>query len=180
MYERMVKLILSLQERRPAPGLSPQLDSLFQRLQDKRLGHRAHEVEDLIWALWMEHPAQPARSRLNEALAAMAQKNLAEAELLLNELVAAHPDFAEAWNKRATLLYLQRRDAESVADIARVLELEPRHFGALAGFGQICERRGDLAGALTAYEAALQFNPHLPSIRTQVAALQKRFRNTLH
>ncbi|MFC3229782.1 tetratricopeptide repeat protein [Marinibaculum pumilum] len=176
----MVRLILSLPERRPAPGLSPQLDSLFSRLVDDRLGHRAHEVEDLIWALWMEHPAAPARARLGEAVTAIASKKLGEAELLLNELVSAHPDFAEAWNKRATLYFLQNRDAESIEDIARVLELEPRHFGALAGYGQICERRGDYAGALTAYEAALRINPHLPGVRAQAEGLQKRFRRTLH
>ena len=72
-----------------------------------------------------------------------------------------HPDYAEAWNKRATLYYLQRRDAESVASIRRALELEPRHFGAICGFGQILIDQGDRTGAAFAFDAALRLNPHL-------------------
>src|SRR5258708_14106755 len=75
---------------------------------------------------------------LERATRALAALDFPAAEGILARLVAAHPDFAEAWNKRATLYYMQSRDEESVASINRTLELEPRHYGAISGFPKIC------------------------------------------
>ena len=61
---------------------------------------------------------------------------------LLDKLIVLQPDWAEAWNKRATVRYLMDDEQGSMADIARVLVLEPRHFGALSGMGMILERGG--------------------------------------
>lgn len=180
MYAKTVKLVLALPEMRPRGAASPQLDSLFRRLADERLGHCAREVEGLIWTLWLDHPDRAARFRLQAGISALAHRRDLEAQDLLDGLVHSHPGYAEAWNRRATLHFLLRRDAQSADDIARVLELEPRHFGALCGFGQICERCGDLAGALTAYEATLRINPHLPAIRERAERFRQRFSGTLH
>jgi Flp pilus assembly protein TadD len=82
-----------------------------------------------------------------------------------------HPTWPEAWNKRATLAFIEKRDAECLADIARVLELEPRHFGAVSGFGQICLRRGHLNEARAAFQVALAINPHLQGLREIITDL---------
>src|SRR3546814_6427569 len=102
------------------------------------------------------HDDPHLENRMQQAIGAIAQRRFADAETQLNDLVAAAPDWAETWNKRATLYYLTHRDAESVADIRRTLELEPRHFGAICGFGQICLRHGEMAAAAEAFAAALE------------------------
>lgn len=81
------------------------------------------------------------------------------------------PDFAEGWNARATAYFMANRLGQSMADVERVLALNPRHFGALAGMGAILEQVGRLEQARTAYEAALALHPHRPSLRDALARL---------
>lgn len=73
----------------------------------------------------------------------------------IQRFVENAPDYAEGWNRRATLLYQMGTFDESVADIDKVLALEPRHFGALLGLGTILQLTGDVEGALQAYRKAL-------------------------
>jgi tetratricopeptide (TPR) repeat protein len=171
VFDDTLKLILSLGERSPHVRTSHRLNELFHRLAAADGQVEASQVEDLIWSVWMAHDDPDAEDALSRATHAIAARELDEAEAILDALVALHPDYAEAWNKRATLYFLQRRDQESVADIRRTLELEPRHFGAICGFGQICLRHQDRAGALFAFDAALRVNPHLGSIRAAVKDL---------
>lgn len=171
MFDDTLKLILSLTERAPAPHMPQRLTELFHSLAAAEGQVAASQIEDLIWGVWMSHDDPDAEDALNRATQAIAARELDEAEAILDTLVELHPGYAEAWNKRATLYFLQRRDRESVADIRRTLELEPRHFGAICGFGQICLRHGDRSGALFAFDAALRVNPHLGSIRTAVGEL---------
>ena len=74
----------------------------------------------------------------------------------------------------AAVRFMRGNDTGSRSDIARVIALEPRHFGALSGLGMINMRRGDLAGALQAFEAALRVNPHMPQEEDMVASLRQR------
>jgi tetratricopeptide (TPR) repeat protein len=171
VFDETLKLVLELADRWPAASVPRRLDQLFRRLAAAPGARDASEIEGLIWGAWMSHDDANAEEALERAARAIAAREFDEAEAILDELVVAHPDYAEAWNKRATLYFLQRRDAESVADIRRTLELEPRHFGAICGFGQICLRRGERAGALFAFHAALRVNPHLASIRAAVEEL---------
>ena len=92
----------------------------------------------------------------------------------LTVTVVHESDWAEAWNKRATLLYLQGRDDESVAAIGRVLEIEPRHFGALSGMGLILQEIGDDKHALEVYRRALDVYPRLQRIPDVVKTLQEK------
>jgi tetratricopeptide (TPR) repeat protein len=169
MYARTLKLVAALPKRRPTAVLPFRLEQLFQRL---GAAHGdAETLEDQIWHLWMQYPHRRAARILDQVCNDIAGHRYDIAETRLARLLRACPDYAEAWNKRATLDVLQRRDEESVADIRRTLELEPRHFGAICGFGQICLRRHDRAGALFAFDAALRVNPHLGSIRAAVKEL---------
>ncbi|HSD43863.1 MAG TPA: hypothetical protein VLD36_18590 [Burkholderiales bacterium] len=171
MFDDTLKLILSLGERPPRVRGPQRLTELFHRLAAAAGPVEASQVEDLIWNVWMAHDDPDAEDALSRATQAIAARELDEAEAILDALVELHPDYAEAWNKRATLYFLLRRDRESVADIRRTLELEPRHFGAICGFGQICLRHNDRAAALFAFDAALRVNPHLGSIRAAVKEL---------
>jgi tetratricopeptide (TPR) repeat protein len=162
MVQDILRLI-NAPARAPAPCLPERLGQLF-RLLASWPPERAEAVEDMIWTLWMYHPHRAAATALERATDDIAAKRYDIAETRLALLLRSRPDFPEAWNKRATLYYMQERDEECLADIRRTLELEPRHFGALSGFGEICLGRGDVEGALLAFRAALRVNPHLKDI----------------
>jgi len=90
---------------------------------------------------------------------------------LLDAIIAIKPDYVEAWNRRATVLYLKRDYGHALADIREVLAREPRHFGALAGLGLILQDIGDDKHALEAYRRALAIDPHLQNLADTVKTL---------
>jgi Flp pilus assembly protein TadD len=171
-----LRLVLGLAQCRPAANLPRRLNRLFRELQAPEPERPATEIEDLIWALWISHEDREAEEMMGVALDAMASRDLDQARALLDGLVRRHPDWAEAWNKRATLAFIEHRDVESLADICRTLELEPRHFGAVSGFGQICLRQGHLNEARAAFQIALSLNPHLEDLREVLDDLGPRLR----
>jgi tetratricopeptide (TPR) repeat protein len=180
MYAQTLKLIATSPERQPSPLLPERLAPLFRRLAATSLPAEAAQTEDCIWDLWMTHPNAAATTVLNRTASDIAAQRFDIAETRLERLLRARPDFAEAWNKRATLYYLLARDEECVHDIHRTLELEPRHFGAICGFAEICRDHGDREAALFAFRAALRINPHLKDVEKTVADLDLEHRNAVH
>jgi tetratricopeptide (TPR) repeat protein len=174
LFDDGLALILGLEGRRPHPALPRRLDALFRELAAPDPRPSPDEVEELIWAVWISHPDAPVADAMAEAVEALAAADHRRARRLLDRLVADEPTFAEAWNKRATLAFIEGRDAESLADIVRTLELEPRHFGAVAGFGQIALRHGRRPEARAAFQVALRLHPHLQGLREAVAGLEPR------
>ena len=106
----------------------------------------------------------------------MQQGDYIHAEGLFSDVIEKDPTFAEAWNKRATLYYIQGRLDESRADIAQTLRLEPRHFGALSGLGLIEVSLGNYETALRAYEQAALVNPHMPQANEMIKSLSEKLR----
>ena len=104
----------------------------------------------------------------------MNAKRLKAAETVFTAIITNHPDFAEAWNKRATVRFFRGNDIGAARDILQVIKLEPRHFGALSGLGMIRVRAGDLKGALTAYQAAQRLNAYLPQIEMIIDQLEQK------
>ncbi len=92
---------------------------------------------------------------------------------ILDDIVKRLPNWAEGWNKRATMLYIMGEHDRSLADIERVLALEPRHFGALAGIGLIRMDKGEYREALAALRKALAINPFLKERHGLIPALEK-------
>jgi tetratricopeptide (TPR) repeat protein len=111
---------------------------------------------------------------MGRVLKAMGKQKFGEALELLNTIVVIAPDYAEGWNKRATVYFLLGQYQNSIADIETTLDLEPRHFGALSGLGQIYMRLEEFASALDAYERALLVNPHLGHAEKVVERLRKK------
>lgn len=177
--QELLKTIVSLRHRPPAPTQPADLDELFRRLTAVAPAD-APAIENEIWAAWARHPDAAIQRRLESATRAIAREEYTRARRLLDPLVRDHPQWAEAWNRRATLSYLEGRDAESFADIERTLQLEPRHFGAICGFAQVCLRRGERGAALTAFEVALAINPHLGGVRAAVEDLQDSLGESVH
>ena len=126
-----------------APEQQAALDRLFATLHTSPDGPEAAEAERQIWLMWSHDAAPEAVALLDQATSAMgiAQTDLAEQKLI--KLVTAYPTFAEGWNRRATLYFNEGRMDDSLADIAHVLALEPRHFGALSGEAIWLRRKSD-------------------------------------
>ena len=78
---------------------------------------------------------------------------------LFTKVIDQSPDFAEAWNKRATVYFLKGELDKSIADIEKTLELEPRHFGALDGLAEIYLIKDDLLNAAATYRRILEIIP---------------------
>lgn len=166
MFEDTLTVIAGLDELAPIEILPYELDALFARLASDANDRDAYAIEDEIWEIWTNHREPAAVKAMNDALAAIARRQHEDALVLLDDLVRAYPLWPEAWNKRATLFFLMGRDEDSARDIRRTLQLEPRHFGALAGFVQICLRHGDTMAAAIACDAALRIHPNSPPMRT--------------
>ncbi|MGA8055835.1 MAG: hypothetical protein WCA12_18605 [Burkholderiales bacterium] len=171
MYPDTLKLVASAPHRRPTHRLHRRLDPLLRCLADLSNASVAERIEDEVWAFWMRYPDARAVAELERATRATVVQDYGTAECILHRLVAHHPGFAEAWHKRAMLYYLQGRDDECVRDLHRTIVLEPRHYGAICSFAEICLEQGEREAALFAFDVALKLNPHLSRAREQVHAL---------
>jgi tetratricopeptide (TPR) repeat protein len=149
------------------------LDRLFGRLKTAKSEREAQVVEQSIWRLWMHSGSATDDLLLQQAARSMNARQYDRALDILDAIIEHSPDFAEAYNKRATVNYLAGRPERSLSDIDRVLALEPRHFGALSGLGMIRRDKGDDRGALDAFREALAINPFMPNVREAVQALEK-------
>jgi tetratricopeptide (TPR) repeat protein len=151
----------------------PRLPALFQQLKDAKTPDDARAVELRIWEIWTLSGRDDVDKLMREGTTALTRHRLDDALADFDRVVKMAPDFAEGWNKRATVRWLMDDLAGSVRDIQRTLALEPRHFGALSGMGLIFMERGDARGALEAFEAVLRIYPLSPGVRERVDALRK-------
>lgn len=148
------------------------LNGLFLELKTTANRDIASELEAEIWARWTRFSDNATiDKRMQQGVTLVNRGNLNVADSWFSGIINSEPDFAEAWNKRATIRFLLGDHQGSKQDILKVLELEPRHFGALSGLGMIHLQAGDLQGAVQAYEAALAINPHMEKVRQSIAKL---------
>lgn len=150
------------------------LDRLFASLRKASSEQAAKATEEKIWELWSRSDSATAEVLLGQAVVAMGAADNAASLEILDRIIAAYPTYAEAWNKRATLHFMIGNYNTSLSDIAKVLDLEPRHFGALAGRGMIYQRQGKWSEALSAFREALSMNPNMVGVKNAVQELSKR------
>jgi tetratricopeptide (TPR) repeat protein len=164
------------------PALADQqdlrLEGLFARLQATSSRPEAQAAQQQIWQIWIECDDSLADRLMQGGIQAMASRQHGLALQYFDRLVERAPDFAEGWNKRATVHYLLDDYEASVLDIERTLELEPRHFGALSGLGMIYDAIGKPAAALRSFEAAVAINPHLDGTRQRIDTLRRQLRGS--
>lgn len=170
----LLALGLAVSEIARADQNDPRLDRLFERLQSADSGAEASSIEQRIWRLWHHSDDVYVRRLMERGTAAMTRRDLERAIEHFDLMVTWAPEFAEGWNRRATVHYMLGNYDQSVRDIQRVLALEPRHFGALSGLGMIYEAIEQPEAALRSFEAALEIHPHLEGIRERVEELQRR------
>lgn len=149
-------------------------DDLFAKLASADAeSAEAKRVESEILRRFHRSGSETVDLLFARALEALNARDYALCLDLLDEIILLRPDFAEAWNKRATIHFLERDYGRSIADIRETLAREPRHFGALAGLGMILESLGRKEEALKALQRALALNPRLDTVRETAEALEK-------
>lgn len=155
----------------------PRLDGLFTSL--NRLEpvpeskFQVAALQSAIWKIWAETNNLDASEMFEAGDEAIQRGKLDVAVEFFGKAIEADETFSEAWNRRATLYFLTGRMEESLADVEKVIELEPRHFGALAGAGQIYLKLDRREDARQAFRRALAVNPHMKSVRGYLDTLQK-------
>jgi len=154
----------------------PRLDDLFAALRASPSEAAAEPIEAEIWSLWTRAGDREVDRLMAAGMAAMAADRYRLALAAFDKVVERAPDFAEGWNKRATVHYLTGDYHSSVSDVEHTLALEPRHFGALSGLGMIALELGEEERALDAFEAALDINPWLAGRNTHIRELRDRLR----
>jgi tetratricopeptide (TPR) repeat protein len=125
----------------------------------------------MVWSASRSDTTNLLMTRVKTAVEA---KDLDLAVKLLDSIVKIKPDYVEAWNRRATIFYMRKDYGRALNDIREVLKREPRHFGALAGFGLILQDIGDDRQALEVYRRALSVYPRMERIPDLVKTLQEK------
>ena len=156
-----------------ADDRSSELNNLFNELKikDKNI---SFEVEQQIWKIWSTHPNN---NRLTSMLAAgsnfMNNNEYSKAVEIFTKVIDLDPTWAEAWNKRATVLYIIGEFEKSQNDIDQVLKLEKRHFGALAGQGLVNIELENYEKALESYKEAMRIYPSMNSPKIMIKQIKE-------
>ncbi len=155
------------------PSRDSRLDTLFETLQSTSDSRVAESAERDIIEIWLESGSDTVDLLMQWSLDAMEEKNYPLALDYLDRILIMQPNYAEGWNKRATVHFLTDDYSKAIADIEQTLALEPRHFGALSGLGTILREIGDVDRAVIAFREALAVDPHLDSVRDALDEIEK-------
>ena len=150
------------------------LNQLFEQLRKSSNVSVALEIEMKIWNIWSTHPTQ---EKLTQSLAKgsnlMSKGELVSANKIFSTIVNSAPDWAEGWNKRATVLYLMCIYQDSLNDIDEVLKRESRHFGALSGQGLVLIKLENYEKAIKSYQAAQKIYPSIKAAKVIIPKLKQ-------
>ena len=153
------------------------LNNLFKLLKNSE-NTKAIEIENKIWKIWITHPSKDRRGyRLTELLAQgsllINQRDLNKAYGLFSQIILEDPKWAEAWNKRATVLYMMGNYEQSQNDIDQVLKLEKRHFGALSGQGLVQIELKNYDKAIESYKEVQKIYPSMEAPKVMIPQIKK-------
>ena len=160
-----------------ADQTDPRLKSLFESLKTAPSPEAAAPVEGKIWEIWSESGDDSLDRAFAIGSKAMSIGDMLTALRIFDSIVKKAPNFAEGWNKRATVYYLMGDYKASLADIDRTLELEPHHFGALAGLGLVNIGLEREEAALDAFERVLRVAPQSESAKQNIEAVKQRIKD---
>jgi tetratricopeptide (TPR) repeat protein len=152
----------------------PSLDALFSNLQTAPNTAEAEIIAAEIWTIWHHTPNPVAARHMAEGATAMDAGDAAAALRSYDATIAAAPDFAEGWNRRATLYYMIGELQASINDIEKTLALEPRHFGALSGLALIREAQHKWFEALEALHRVSKIHPKMPQLQERLDQLSRQ------
>ena len=148
-----------------------QLDKLFNELSKTSSSIAAKKIESKIWKMWTTHPSEESLTNLlAKGSYYMSQNQLTSAHNVFSKAIELDPKWAEAWNKRATVLYLMGNYELSQNDIDEVLKIEKRHFGALSGQGMVQTALKNYQKAIDSY---IEAHKIYPSMKTPLIMIEK-------
>ncbi|CZT33106.1 tetratricopeptide repeat protein [Rhizobium sp. 9140] len=156
------------------PTRAEKLDTLFAALKRERDAEKARGIAEQIRLEWQDSGSATVNLLMQWAAKAVADSKQPSALDLYDQVIALAPDYVEGWNQRATLHYQMSNYRKSMSDINRVLALEPRHFGALAGMAAILAASGKDELALRAWEQFLAVYPAERKAQEQVGELEEK------
>lgn len=168
--KRYVAVLLVAASPAAAQDAPADLDALFEELARPEADH--DRVADRIGAAWSRSGSATADLLLRRGRDALEEGDHEAAIDHLTALTDHAPGFAEGYNARATAYYGAGRVGEALSDIVRTLEMEPRHFGALAGLGFVMEDLGHERDALRAFRAADAIHPEMPAVNDAIERLE--------
>ena len=157
--KRLIILIILFSNFAHADQKDSRLIELFDKLFLSTNNMEASKLLFNIWDIWSIADNQETQIIFDEANQFMDVGELDNAIELFTKVVKQSPEFAEGWNKRATVYFLKGELNKSISDIEKTLNLEPRHFGALDGLAEIYLMQDDLVGAAVIYRRILEIIP---------------------
>ena len=125
----------------------------------------AATAEARLWSLWCRSGNSEAETLFRAGVEAMQRQELSEAESIFTRVIEIVPDFAEGWNKRATVRYMAQNFEASIADCRETLARNPNHFAALSGQGLCHMSLGQYDEAAVCFRKALDIHPHMKAVR---------------
>jgi len=132
-----------------------------------------NQAEQALWRIWARS-GDPEVDRLYQAgIEQMNAADLQQSIATFTRIIELKPDFAEGWNKRATLYFLAGELRKSLADCDEVMKRNPYHFGALSGYALIYIRLEYYDRALEYSRRALEVNPNMDAVRRNVELLER-------
>ena len=150
------------------------LNELFEQLKKNNNVSIALEIEIKIWNIWSRHPTDENLTKLlANGSVLMSKGNLEAAYKVFSTIIESSPEWAEGWNKRATVLYLMGRYQDSLKDIDEVLKRESRHFGALSGQGLVETKLENYEKAVKSYQAAQKIYPSIKAAKIMIPQLEE-------
>ena len=150
---------------------SDELNKLFLKLKKEENINVASKIESKIWKHWTTHHSeQSLTDLLAKGSMYMSKNQLTSAHNVFSKVIELDPNWAEAWNKRATVLYLMGNYELSQNDIDKVLKLEKRHFGALSGQGMVQTALKNYQKAIDSY---IEAHKVYPSMKTPLLMIEK-------
>jgi tetratricopeptide (TPR) repeat protein len=126
-----------------------------------------------LWEIWARANDKAADKLYQKGVAQMSAGQSLEAIATFSQIIRLKPDFAEAWNKRATVYYFVGDLQKSLSDCDEVMKRNPNHFGALSGYGQIYAQMGDFDQALRYFEKAYLINPTMLGVAQTIKDIRK-------
>ena len=167
-----VLILLAYSLASPADQNDPALDDLFEQLAVTTSDEEASNITREIWQRWTANDDPDVSQLMQIGIRALNYSTYRKALQSFDRVIEIAPEFAEGWNKRATLYYHIKEYRRSIDDIKKTLRLEPRHFGAWSGLGLVSIAQENYSDALAAFKKALSINPHISNIRRYVQKLE--------
>jgi tetratricopeptide (TPR) repeat protein len=158
----------------PVKKKAEDIDKLFAELHRDGIDRPDMSISK-IWTLWESNDSPTAEVLLSQSNKAMRDGAFETSEVMLDTILDTYPDYTEALHKRAMLYYNMARYDDALEDIGKVLETEPRHFGALAGRAAIYQAQGNVAKAAESLREAITVNPHLEAAKEVLKYLENQY-----